>query len=101
MVNAETLEVGGKTKSFLTYSESLVFGNCDDGRWPNCLRPGNWEANLYTDDMQMPFVEILILKKDLFALLDALDLHFLNCEHGKLRLYTALVSGYCLTSCLF
>lgn len=60
MVNAETLEVGGKTESFLTYSESLVFGNCDHGRWPNCLWLGNWEANLYTDDMQMPFVEILI-----------------------------------------
>jgi len=40
----------------------LVFGNRDDGRWPNCPWLGNCEANLYTGDMQMPFVKIPIKK---------------------------------------
>lgn len=51
---------GGWKDRVLIYSESLVFGNRDDGRWPNCLWLGNCEANLYTGDMQMPFVEIPI-----------------------------------------
>lgn len=55
---------GGWKDQVLIYSESLVFCNRNDGRWPNCLWLGNCEANLYTGDMQMSFVEIPI-KTDL------------------------------------
>lgn len=88
MVNAGT--GGGCTRPspFLIYSESLVVGSCDDGHWPNGLCLGNCETNLYSDDMQMPFIKTLIKKDDCLLGMDDIVLQYAskNVKNVKIRL---------------